>query len=41
MASDPKPDKSVRNFDRERAITLPYSDRPIAADLFEMKRRVT
>jgi hypothetical protein len=40
MAADPEPHKTVRSFDRKCSIVAADPNRPEAADLLEMKRRV-
>ena len=41
MGPDPEPDKSIGRFNCECAITVTYSDGPVAANLLQMKRGVT
>ena len=40
MSADPKPQKAVRNFNRQRSIIKTDAHRTVFSDLFEMKRRV-
>jgi hypothetical protein len=41
VSADPEPYEPVGHFDGQRAVLKPYSDRPEAPDLLEVKRWVT
>ena len=40
VSTDPEPNKPVRCFHGHRAIAQPDANRPVAADLLEMQRRM-
>jgi hypothetical protein len=40
VASDPKPEHSIRNFDAESAMVKTGPRRPISPNFFEVKRRM-
>ncbi len=41
MATDPEPHEAVCRFDRERAVVTSDPSRPEAANLLELKRRMS